>query len=91
MRNNPLLLVEKPVCVCVSVCLIQGQCVLEIRSEAPAGNTITKLYLKGDDQISNKTMEMGEMLGVSSRHHGKTQVGAKHKKEKMLSYVMFVM
>lgn len=84
MNNNPLLLLEKPLCVCVSVCLIQGQCVPEMRSKTPAGNTITKLYQKGDDRISNKTIEMGEMLGVSSRHHGKMEVGAKRQKEKMV-------
>lgn len=88
MGNIPLLLVEKPVCVCVSLCLIQGQCVPEIRTKTPAGNTIMKLYQKGDDQISNKTIEMGEMLGVSSHHHGKMEVGAKRQKEKMLCYVM---
>lgn len=35
------------------------------------------LYLKGGDQISNKMVEMGEMLGVSSCHHGKMEEGAK--------------
>lgn len=84
MSNNPLLLLEKCVCVCVSACLIQGHCVPEMRAKTPAGNTITKLYQNGDDRISNKTIEMGEMLGVSSRHHGKMEVGAKHQKEKML-------
>lgn len=36
-------------------------------------NSITRLYLKGADQISNKMEEMGEMLGVSSCHHGKME------------------
>lgn len=46
-------------------------------------NTITPLYLKGADQISNKMVEMAEMLGVSSCcHHGQMEDVGKQGREK---------
>lgn len=65
------------VCVCVSV-WFKGQLVPEKVLQPQRGftNTITLFYLTRADQISNKMVEMWEMLGVSSCHHDKMESAA---------------